>query len=102
MGKGKRRKEMSYFDRTAEWLFPIGAKPRRTVCPKCAKVMRTQTGFCPVCVTQLITISYRAKLPKKNAPFKKWKDFWEKHNEWCLKRPQFKNQYVHTHIDHRV
>ena len=33
MGKGKPRKEMSYFDRTAEWLFPIGARRRKTICP---------------------------------------------------------------------
>lgn len=109
MGKNARYKDGSkkrqsfrgsYRNRTDKFLR-FYSKPRKTICPHCAKVMRTESGLCPICKHRLITISYRAKLPKKNAPFKKWREFWEAHNEWCSKRPYFKDQTVVPVIDHR-
>ncbi len=95
----KNRHNECYSDRTHHGFY---SKSRKTICPQCAKIMRSQTGMCPVCKLRLVTISYRAKIPKKNAQFKQWKFFWRRHNEWCSKRPYFKDQFVEPNIDYRT
>lgn len=71
---------MSYFDRNYEMMWYI--RPRKKVCPTC-RITFARNKVCPNCHKELIPISYRACVPKKNASNSIWKKFWKKHNDWC-------------------
>ena len=85
----KRRKEISYIDRNHHFWY---VKPRRKVCPAC-RVTFAKNKMCPNCGTNLITVSYRAKIPRKTANNRVWKQFWNKHNKWCGSNPYRKKCY---------
>ena len=85
----KRRKEISYTDRNHHFWYK---KSRRKVCPDC-RVCFGRNKICPNCGTELIMISYRAKVPRRNASQGAWKRFWQRHNERCGNNPFWRKHY---------
>lgn len=82
------RRGASYFDRCYEGWY---TKPRKKVCPSC-RITFSANKNCPICHNELIGVSYRAKVPRKNANNRKWRLFWSKHNQWCDKNPMYRKK----------
>lgn len=89
MDKRRPRRSNSYWERNYEWWY---VKPRKKVCHVC-RISFSKNTHCTKCKRELIPVSYRAKIPRKNASNATWKRFWLKHNEWCGKNPHRRKCY---------